>query len=93
MQGKVGDGPGVVAAPPTELKTLGIQGLKKQLEAAAEAEKLTANGGGGDDDDDEAAAAKAKADADAEEAEGPVVVEEEYQDVVMSGPQGGLFSK
>jgi hypothetical protein len=81
MQGKVGDTS--APPPPTELKTLGIQGLKKQLEGG-EAEKLTANG-----DDEE----KRKEEEEEEKEEGPVIVEEEYQDVVMAGPQGGLFSK
>jgi hypothetical protein len=63
-----------------------IQGLKKQLEAAEEAEKLAAAAAAGDE------AAK-KAAAEQEEAEGPVIVEEEYRDVVMAGPQGGFFSR
>jgi hypothetical protein len=82
MQGKVGDSP-APPAPPTELKTLGIQGLKKQLEGG-EAEKLTANGDGDDEK---------KKEEEEDEKEGPVIVEEEYRDVVMAGPQGGLFSK
>ncbi len=88
MQGKVG-GDGPAAQPATELKTLGIQGLKKQLEAG-ETEKLTANGGG---EDDEAENGKKKKKEEEEDDEGPVVVEEEYQDVVMAGPQGGLLSR
>jgi hypothetical protein len=63
-----------------------IQGLKKQLEAAEEAEKLAAAAAACDE------AAK-KAAAEEEEAEGPVIVEEEYRDVVMAGPQGGFFSR
>jgi hypothetical protein len=63
-----------------------IQGLKKQLEAAEEAEKLAAAAAAGDE------AAK-KAAAEQEEVEGPVIVEEEYRDVVMAGPQGGFFSR
>jgi hypothetical protein len=66
--------------------TSDIQGLKKQLEAAEEAEKLAAAAAAGDE------AAK-KAAAEQEEAEGPVIVEEEYRDVVMAGPQGGFFSR
>lgn len=82
MQGKVGEDTASHPAPATELKTLGIQGLKKQLEGG-EGEKLTANGG---DDEEE----KRKKD---DEEEGPVVVEEEYRDVVMAGPQGGVLSR
>ena len=87
MQGKVGDEP--AAVPATELKTLGIQGLKKQLESG-ESEKLTANG---DDEDDEKKKMKKVVEEDEDEEEGPVVVEEEYVDVVMAGPQGGILSK
>lgn len=80
MQGKVTD----LNAAGTEMRNMesGIQGLKKKLEAAGDTdEKAKEN----NEKNEEEKADEAK--------EIPVQNEEDYKDVVMSGPQGNILSK
>lgn len=78
MQGKVADEVG------TELQNLegGIQGLKKKLEGSDKEEKKETN------EKDNLTSEKGNEERDLE-----VQNEEDYKDVVMSGPQGSIFSK
>lgn len=81
MQGKVTD----LNAAGTEMRNMesGIQGLKKKLESGGDTdEKVTEN--------NEKSVEEEKSDA---AKEIPVQNEEDYKDVVMSGPQGNILSK